>query len=263
MNPNAPAPNTNHLLASLPSDVGRQIALLLDWVELPQGATLHEVGDVLQHVYFPVTATVSLVSTMQDGGAVEVAAVGNEGVVGVCAFMGGDRTYSAATVQGAGFAWRMPAAAIAAQAAQTPAFMQALMRYTQALFAQMTQTSACNRHHRLEQQLCRWLLMQMDRRDSPELRATQERIAGLLGVRREGVTATALTLQKAGLIRYNRGHISVLDRKGLESRSCECYAVIRESDDRLRVPPVHGCPAERALETTAGVRPSRMELRFA
>jgi CRP-like cAMP-binding protein len=240
LKPNAPAPNTNHLLASLPPEVARQLAPSLSWVELPQAATLHEVGDVLQHVYFPVTAIVSLVSTMQDGGAVEVAMVGNEGVVGVCAFIGGERTHSAATVQGAGHAWRMPAAAIAAHAAQSPALLQALMRYAQALFAQMTQTSACNRHHRLEQQLCRWLLMQLDRRDSPELVATQERIAGLLGVRREGVTASALTLQKAGLIRYTRGHIAVLDREGLESRSCECYAVIRETDDRLRAAPEAG-----------------------
>lgn len=232
-----PAQDTNHLLASLTPADWQLFRPQLDWVELPQGVTLHNVGDVLQHVYFPVTAIVSLVSTMEDGASAEVAVVGNEGVVGVCAFIGGDHAHSAAVVQGAGFGWRMPAAAIAAHAARSSAVMLPLLRYNQALAAHMAQTAGCNRHHRLEQQLCRWLLLQADRSPSDELKATQERIAEMLGVRREGVTASALSLQKDGLIRYARGRIAVLDRGGLEARSCECYAVIRQNYGRLRAAP--------------------------
>ena len=243
------AQHTNRLLASLPLDEWPRIHPELDWVELPLAATLYEAGDVLRHVYFPVTAIVSLVSSMRDGACAEVAVVGNEGVAGVCAFIGGDRTHSAAVVQSAGFAWRMSATSIAAHANRSAAVMQPLLRYTQALVTHMAQTSACNRHHALDQQLCRWLLLNLDRRNSHEMVATQERIATMLGVRREGVTVGALKLQEAGLIRYCRGRITILDRPGIEARSCECYSVVKQAYDRLldepsacRSPP-EGAPA--------------------
>jgi CRP-like cAMP-binding protein len=171
---------------------------------------------------------------MKDGASAEVAVVGNEGVVGVCAFMGGGCALSSAVVQSAGHALRMTAESIAGLAWQSEPLMQQLLRYTQALFTHMAQTAACNQHHALDQKLCRWLLLNLDRRDGNEMNATQEQIAGMLGVRREGVTGSALKLQKAGMIRYHRGHVSVLDRAGLEARSCECYSVVRQAYDRLR-----------------------------
>jgi CRP-like cAMP-binding protein len=170
---------------------------------------------------------------MQDGASAEVAVVGSEGIVGVCAFMGGGHALSGAVVQGPGLALRMPARSIAWHADRSEALMQQLLCYTQALFTHMAQTSACNRHHALDQQLCRWLLLNLDRRRGNEIFVTQERIADLLGVRREGVTGAALKLQKAGLIQYRRGRIAILDRAGLEKRSCECYAVVRRAYDRL------------------------------
>ncbi|MDE2081659.1 MAG: Crp/Fnr family transcriptional regulator [Burkholderiales bacterium] len=259
MNNETPAQDVNHLLASLTPADWQLIRPQLHWVELPQGACLHKVGDVLQHVYFPVTAIVSLVSTMRDGASAEVAVVGNEGVVGISALIGGDRAHSAAVVQGAGFGWRMPAADIAAHAARSGAVMRPLLRYAQALAAHMAQTVGCNRHHRLEQQLCRWLLLQADRSPSHELKVTQERIAEMLGVRREGVTAGALSLQKDGLIRYARGRIAVLDRGGLEARSCECYAVISQSYGRLRAasPTLGRMSPLWALSSSAARAPER------
>ena len=223
----------NQVLAAIPAAEWRLIESQLDWVELPLGAMLYEAGVVLQHVYFPVTAIVSLVSSMKDGASAEVAVVGNEGVVGVCAFMGGGRALSGAVVQSAGQALRMSAESIACHAWQSESVMQQLLRYTQALFAHMAQTSACNRHHALDQKLCRWLLLNLDRRDGNVMHVTQEQIADMLGVRRESVTASALKLQKAGVIQYRRGRLSVLDRTGLEARSCECYSVVREAYDRL------------------------------
>jgi len=223
----------NQLLAALPSAAWQQLEPDLQRLELLTGTLLYEAGAELSHVYFPGTAVVSLVSSMQDGTCAEVAMVGNEGVVGTCAFMGGGRAHSSAVVQATGHGWRMSAPAIAGHARRSEAVMQQLLRYTDALFAHMAQTSACNRLHGLDQQLCRWLLLNLDRRKGNELQVTQERIACMLGVRREGVTHSALKLQKAGLIHYVRGHIHVLDRGGLEQRSCECYSVVKQAYDRL------------------------------
>jgi CRP-like cAMP-binding protein len=223
----------NQLLASLPAGDWRLIEPRLDWVELPSGAMLHEAGVVPQHVYFPVTAIVSLVSSMRDGSSAEVAMVGNEGFVGLCAFMGDGRAVSNAVVQSAGQAFRMTAESIARHAWQSESVMQQLLLYTHALLTHMAQASACNRHHALDQKLCRWLLLNLDRRIGEEIIVTHEQLAGMLGVRREGVTGSALKLQRAGLIQCRRGHMFVLDRTGLEARSCECYSVIRQAYERL------------------------------
>lgn len=233
MSPVAYARTTNRVLAALSCAEWRDLGPDLECVELAPGAMLHEPGVVLKHAFFPTTAVVSLVSSMKDGASVEVAVVGNEGVVGVCAYMGGGRALSGAVVQSGGRALRMSARAIAWHASHSDAFMQQLLCYTQALFTQMAQTSACNRRHALDQQLCRWLLLNLDRRHGNEVTVTQEQIAGMLGVRREGVTSAAVKLQKAGLIQYRRGRIAILDRSGLEQRSCECYSVVRQAYDRL------------------------------
>jgi CRP-like cAMP-binding protein len=223
----------NQLLASLPPEVAAALESRLDRVELEAGQMLHEVGSVLRHVYFPGTAVVSLVSSLLDGACTEVAVVGREGVVGVCAFMGGGMALSGAVVQRPGVAWRMSARDISDLARDHEAVMERLLRYTQVLFAHMAQGSACNRHHALEQQLCRWLLQHMDRQSGNELRVTHERIAGMLGVRREGVTGAAQKLQRSGLIVCRRGHVQVIDRTGLEAHSCECYRVVQKAYDRL------------------------------
>jgi CRP-like cAMP-binding protein len=244
MTPESSVRVTNQVLAALPLAEWRHVEPHLEWVELPLGATLYEAGVALEHVYFPATAIVSLVSSMKDGASAEVAVVGNEGVVGVCAFMSG------AVVHTAGHALRMTADSIACHARQSPIVMQQLLRYTQALFTHMAQTSACNRHHALDQKLCRWLLLNLDRHTGNEMIATHEQIAGILGVRREGVTCSALKVQKAGLIQYRHGRISVLDRAGLEERSCECYAVVRQAYDRLWARPAaqwHGSGRTRRL----------------
>ena len=233
MSPVASVRTMNRVFAALPYVEWLGLEPDLERVELAPGAMLYESGVVLKHVYFPTTAVVSLVSSMMDGASVEVAVVGNEGVVGVCAFMGGGRALSGAVVQSGGHALRMSARAIAWHASHSDAFMQKLLCYTQALFTHMAQTSACNRHHELDQQLCRWLLLNLDRRNGNEVTVTHERIAGMLGVRREGVTGAAMKLQKEGLIQYRRGRIAVLDRSGLERRSCECYSVVRQAYDRL------------------------------
>ena len=233
MSPDSSVRAKNQVLAELPAAEWRLIEPHLEWVELPLGTMLYEAGVALRHVYFPTTAIVSLVSSMKDGASAEVAVVGNEGVVGVCAFMGGAHALSGAVVQSAGHALRMTAESIECLAWQSESLMEQLLRYTQALFTHMAQTSACNRHHGLDQALCRWLLLNFDRRDGNEMIVTQEQIASMLGVRREGVTASALKLRRAGLIQYRRGSISVLDRAGLEARSCECYSVIRRAYDRL------------------------------
>ncbi len=226
-------PLSNQLLASLPPEVAEAVHARLEAVDLAAGTLLYEAGKVLRHVYFPVTAIVSLVAPLQDGGSAEAAVVGREGVVGVCAFMGGGAALSSAVVQRSGLAWRMSARDIADLARDSEPLMQQLLRYTQALFTHMAQTSACNRHHEMAPQLCRWLLQHLDRQAGNELLITHERIAGLLGVRREGITTAALKLQRSGLIRYGRGHIQVLDRQGLEARSCECYSVVRLAYARL------------------------------
>ncbi len=195
---------------------------------------LYEAGTVLRHVYFPVTAVVSLVSPLLDGACAEVAVVGREGVAGVCAFMGGGPALSSAVVQRPGLACRMSARDIADVARDFEPAMQQLLRYTQALFTHMAQTSACHRHHALAPQLCRWLLQHLDRQAGDDMWVTQERIAVMLGVRREGVTEAALQLQRDGLIRYSRGHIRVLDRRRLEHQSCECYGVVERAYEQLR-----------------------------
>lgn len=223
----------NQLLAQLDDDAWHHIAPDLELVELAPGRTLHEAGTTLQHVYFPTSAVVSLVSAMQDGGSTEVAVVGNEGMVGVCACMGGDTALSGGVVQTAGRAWRMRAPRLARHAASHATVMQPLLRYTQALFVQMAQTSACHRRHTFHQQLCCWLLLHQDHHPGKDLLVTQERIAERLGVRRETVTAGALRLQKLGLITYTRGHIVIEDRNGLEGQSCECHAVVKSAYDKL------------------------------
>ena len=234
MNANGNTDPTNQLLASLPPEAADIVQRRLQLVDLDVGVMLYEAGTVLRHVHFPTTAVVSLVSPLQDGASAEVAVVGREGVVGVCAFMGGGNALSSAVVQRPGLAWRMTARDIADLAHDCEPVMQQLLRYTQALFANMAQSSACNRHHALAPQLCRWLLQHLDRQAGSELQITQERIAGMLGVRREGVTVAALQLQRAGLIRYGRGRINVLDRRGLEQCSCECYGVVQQAYERLR-----------------------------
>jgi len=200
---------------------------------MPLGQVLYESGRTLSHVYFPTTAIVSLLYVMEDGASAEIAVVGNEGVVGISLFMGGESTPSRAVVQSAGHALRLKAHLIKQEFEQAGPAMHLLLRYTQALITQMAQTAVCNRHHSLDQQLCRWLLLSLDRLQGNELVMTQELIANMLGVRREGVTEGALKLQKLGLIRYSRGRITVLDRPGLENRTCECYAVVKKEYDRL------------------------------
>lgn len=224
---------TNQLLSALPPEQRQQFEADLEWIALPRDTMLYEAGSTLRHVHFPADAIVSLVSSMEDGAATEVAVVGSEGVVGVCAFMGGGPALSSAVVQRAGHGWRMSAADIVRHAQCTDEVLQPLLRYTQSLFAHLVQTSACNQHHALEQQMCRWLLLHVDRQADDELCVTHERIAGMLGVRREGVTGAAIRLQRDGLIRCGRGRIAIANRRGLEERCCECYAVIRRADKRL------------------------------
>ena len=223
----------NALLAALEdAELARWLSHL-EPVELPLGAVLYEAGNRLSHVYFPTTAIVSLICVMDNGATTEIAIVGNDGVVGVALFMGGESTTSRAVVQSAGLGYRLKASQMMNEFNRTGPAMNLLLRYTQALITQMAQTAVCNRHHSLDQQLCRWLLLSMDRLRSNELVVTQELIANLLGVRREGVTEAAGRLHAAGLIRYRRGHITVLDRPQLELRSCECYAVVKREYDRL------------------------------
>ena len=226
------ARRNNHLLSALPAAEWERWLPQLEAVELPLGQVLYESGRTLSHVYFPTTAIVSLLNVMEDGASAEIAVVGNEGLVGIALFMGGESTPSRAVVQSAGYGFRLPAHTIKQDFSRAPV-LHLLLRYTQALITQMAQTAACNRHHSLDQQLCRWLLVSLDRLQDNELAMTQELIANMLGVRREGVTESALKLQHAGLIRYARGHITVLDRQGLERRSCECYAVVKKEYDRL------------------------------
>jgi len=221
------------LLAALPAAELARWQPHLEEVDMPLGRVLYESGQTLSHVYFPTTAIVSLLYVMENGASAEIGVVGNEGVVGVSLFMGGESTPSRAVVQSAGQGWRLNSAVLKTGFNNSGPVMHLLLRYTQALITQMAQTAVCNRHHTLDQQLCRWLLLSLDRLDRLELLMTQELIANMLGVRREGVTEAALNLQKVGLIRYSRGHITVLDRPGLEKRSCECYAVVKKEYDRL------------------------------
>lgn len=228
-----PVQSSNALLLSMPPDEWRRIAPQLETVDLPLGKVLYESGASMSHVYFPTTAIVSLLYVMEDGASAEIAVVGHEGVVGIALFMGGETTPSRSVVQSAGMGYRLRASAIKEEFNRSGPVMHLLLRYTQALITQMAQTAVCNRHHSLDQQLCRWLLLSLDRLNSNELVMTQELIANMLGVRREGVTEAALRLQRLGLIRYTRGHITVLDRPALEERVCECYSVVKKEYDRL------------------------------
>jgi CRP-like cAMP-binding protein len=228
-----PDPTENHLLAALPEVERHRWLPHIECVEMPLGQVLYESGGTLSHVYFPATAIVSLLYVMENGAAAEIAVVGNEGIVGISLFMGGDSTSSRAVVQSAGQGFRLKAQTMKDEFNRGGPVLHLLLRYTQALITQMAQTAVCNRHHTLDQQLCRWLLLSLDRLQGNELVMTQELIANMLGVRREGVNEGALKLQQAGLIRYSRGHIAVLDRDALETRSCECYAVVKKEYDRL------------------------------
>ena len=226
-------PKTNHLLAALPAAAWQRWSPHLQAVDLHLGAVLYEAGSTLKHVYFPTTAIVSLLYVIENGASAEIAVVGNEGIVGISLFMGGDSTPSRAVVQSAGKGYRLSADAMKLEFDRGGPVLHLLLRYTQALITQMAQTAVCNRHHSVDQQLCRWLLLSLDRLSGNELVMTQELIANMLGVRREGVTDAAHKLQQVGLIRYARGHIVVLDRPGLEKRSCECYAVVKQEYGRL------------------------------
>jgi CRP-like cAMP-binding protein len=223
----------NQLLSSLPTAEWKHWCESLETVEMPLGQVLYEPGVTLNYVYFPLTSIISLLYVMENGASAEIAVVGNEGIVGVSLFMGGESTPSRAVVQSAGSGCRLKAQIMKDAFNKAGPVMHLLLRYTQALITQMSQTAVCNRHHSLDQQLCRWLLLSLDRLEGDELVMTQELIANMLGVRREGVTEGALGLQKVGLIKYARGHITVLDRPGLEKRTCECYAVVKREYDRL------------------------------
>jgi CRP-like cAMP-binding protein len=226
-------PKSNHLLAAIPAADWVRWLPQIEPVDLALGKVLYESGAQMHYVYFPIDSIVSLLYVMEDGASAEIALVGNEGIVGIALFMGGESTPSRAVVQSAGKGCRVKAAFIKSECDRPGPVLHLMLRYTQALITQMAQTAVCNRHHSLDQQLCRWLLLSLDRLEGDELNMTQELIANMLGVRREGVTEAALKLQRTGLIRYARGHITVLDRPGLEQRTCECYLVVKKEYDRL------------------------------
>ena len=226
-------PPLNHLLAALPAPEYRRLVPDLELVSLSLGQAIYESGGAQHFVYFPTTSIVSLLYVMENGASAEIAVVGNEGIVGIALFMGGETMPNRAVVQSAGFAYRLPGKALQKEFKSAGALQHLLLRYTLALLSQMAQTAVCNRHHTIDQQLCRWLLLSLDRLQSHELSMTQELIANMLGVRREGVTEAAGKLQRAGLIDYHRGRITVLNRQGLEARVCECYKVVREEFERL------------------------------
>ena len=230
----------NHLLAAVPTAEWKRLAKHLEPVDLSLAQVLYESGATMTHMYFPTTSIVSLLYVMENGSSAEIAVVGNEGLVGVSLFMGGESTPSRAVVQSAGKGFKIEAQIMKDEFNKAGPVMHLLLRYTQALITQMAQTAVCNRHHSLDQQLCRWLLLSLDRLHGTDLVMTQELISNMLGVRREGVTEAAMQLQAAGIIRYTRGKISVLDRPGLERRTCECYAVVKKEYDRL-------LPAKKAI----------------
>ena len=231
--PQSAAPQQNHILNALPEAERGRLFPHLKLVELPLGMVLYESGDKLRHIYFPTDSIVSLLYVLEDGASAEISIVGNEGAIGVALFMGGETTTNRAIVQSAGSAYRLTGKRLKQEFLRHGETHHILLRYTQALLTQMAQTAVCNRHHSVDQQLCRWLLLSLDRLSSDKLIMTQELIANMLGVRREGVTAAAGKLQKLGVIRYKRGQITVLDRPRLEQLSCECYAVVKKESDRL------------------------------
>lgn len=223
----------NRLLNALPEGSKNRLFPKIKLVELPLGKVIYDAGQSVSTVYFPTDSIVSLLSTMADGASAEISVVGNEGLVGIAVFMGGESTPSCAIVQSAGYAYRLPAAELRSEFNNNQSVRMLLLRYTQALIAQMAQTAVCNRHHSIDQQLCRWLLLSLDRLSSNNLTMTQELIANMLGVRREGVTEAAGKLQRLGVITYKRGHITVVSREKLEALCCECYAVVKSETDRL------------------------------
>lgn len=227
------SPTQNHLLAALPAKDYARLLPDLELVPLPLGWAVYEAGGKLGYVYFPTTSIISLLYVMADGASAEIAVTGNDGLVGIALFMGGETTPSRAVVQSAGYGYRLKASVLKREFDQGGAMQHLALRYTQALITQMAQTAVCNRHHTVEQQLCRWLLLSLDRLPTNKLHMTQELIANMLGVRREGVTEAAGHLQQSGLIHYSRGNITVLDRPRLEQRVCECYAVVKREMDRL------------------------------
>jgi CRP-like cAMP-binding protein len=228
-----PGPEQNHLLAALPPPERERLFSHLKLVTLPLGSVLYEAGDAQRYIYFPIDAIVSLLYVLKDGSSAEIAVVGNDGAIGIALFMGGATTTNRAIVQSAGNAYRLTSKRLKQEFERHGEMLHVLLRYTQALITQMAQTAVCNRHHSVDQQLCRWLLLSLDRLASNELTMTQELIANMLGVRREGVTEAAGKLQKLGVIHYRRGKISVLDRPRLEALSCECYEVVKKETDRL------------------------------
>jgi CRP-like cAMP-binding protein len=228
-----PSPEQNHLLRSLPSEVYARLIPHLKLVTLPLGTVLYESGGRMRHIYFPTDAIVSLLYVLDNGASAEIAVVGNDGAVGVSLFMGGETTTSRAVVQSSGYAYRMAGARLKREFGLHGDLMYVLLRYTQSLITQMAQTAVCNRHHSVDQQLCRWLLLSLDRLSSTEIVMTHELIANMLGVRREGVTDAAGKLQKLGAIRYRRGRITVLNRAELERLCCECYGVVKRETERL------------------------------
>ena len=231
--PSTSSPQQNQILDALPQPERDRLFPHLKLVSLPLGKVLYESGDALQHIYFPTDCIVSLLYVLKDGASAEIAVVGNDGAIGLSLFMGGETTTNRAIVQSAGSAYRLTGARLKEEFQRHGEMLHILLRYTQALITQMTQTAVCNRHHTVDQQLCRWLLLSLDRLHSAELTMTQELIANMLGVRREGVTDAAGKLQKLGVISYQRGRIRVLDRPRLEQLSCECYAVVKQETDRL------------------------------
>jgi CRP-like cAMP-binding protein len=228
----------NQILDALSPAARERLLPHLQVVELPLGMVLYESGDTLRHIYFPTDSIVSLLYVLEDGASAEIAVVGNDGAIGVALFMGGETTTNRAIVQSGGTAYRLTGSRLKQEFERHGEMLHILLRYTQALITQMAQTAVCNRHHSVDQQLCRWLLLSLDRLSSNQLAMTQELIANMLGVRREGVTEAAGKLQKLGVIDYRRGHITVLDRPKLEQLSCECYAVVKKETDRL-VPHLH------------------------
>jgi CRP-like cAMP-binding protein len=230
------APGNNRLLAALPADTYETLLPHLELVALPLGMVVYESGGRQDYVYFPTSGIVSLIYVLEDGASAEIAVTGCEGLVGISLFMGGETTPSRAVVQSAGAGYRVKPAVLKQMFRAGGALQHLLLRFTQALITQMTQTAVCNRHHSVDQQLCRWLLLSLDRLPASELVMTQELIANMLGVRREGVTEAAGNLQGDGLIEYRRGRITVLDRAGLEARVCECYGVVKTEYDRLLKP---------------------------
>lgn len=225
--------NRNHIFEAMPTNEWERLLPFIETIELPLGKVLYEPGTKMSHVIFPSSAIVSLLYALENGSSAEIAVVGNEGVVGISIFMGGESTSSRAVVQSAGVGYKIKSSMLLDEFNRGGPIMHLLLRYTQALITQMSQTAVCNRHHSLDQQLCRWLLLSADRLTGNELIMTQELIANMLGVRREGVTEAALKIQKAGLIQYARGHITILDRHGLERSTCECYQVVKTEYDRL------------------------------